>query len=132
MKAVIMAGGAGTRLRPLSCNRPKPMVGLFDKPVMEHIIELLRRNGITEIIATLQYKPEVIMEYFGDGQRFGVKISYQVEKQPLGTAGSVKACGDFSKNEDFLIISGDAVCDMDLTKVIAFPSNINRPTQPSY
>ncbi len=120
MKAVIMAGGAGTRLRPLSCGEPKPMVPLFDKPVMEYIIELLKKHGITNITVTLQYMPERVMDYFGNGSAFGVRLNYCVEKEPLGTAGSVRASGIGAGGEDFLVISGDAVCDMDLGACIAF------------
>ncbi len=120
MRAVIMAGGEGRRLRPLSILRPKPMVSLFDKPVMEHILELLKQNGITEICVTLRYLPKTVTDYFGDGARFGMVIEYRVEDEPLGTAGGVKACADFLGNEDFLIISGDAVCSFDLTKCCDF------------
>lgn len=119
MKAVIMAGGEGTRLRPLTCDKPKPMVTLFDKPVMEHIIDLLKRNGLTQIAVTLRYMPDEIVNYFGDGRDFGVKLSYFIEKTPLGTAGSVRGAEDFL-NEDFLVISGDCVCDMDLLAGIEF------------
>jgi len=120
MKAVIMAGGEGTRLRPLSLGRPKPMTPLFDKPVMEHIIDLLRRHQITEIAVTLQYMPRVVTDYFGDGAQFGVHLHYFVEQAPLGTAGSVKNCMSFLGDDDFLVISGDAVCDLDLSECIAF------------
>ncbi|MCD7948603.1 MAG: NTP transferase domain-containing protein [Oscillospiraceae bacterium] len=120
MKAVIMAGGEGTRLRPLSLGRPKPMTPLFDRPVMEHIISLLRRHGITDIAVTLQYMPRVVMDYFGDGSQHGVRLHYFVEEQPLGTAGSVKNCMPFLGEDDFLVISGDAVCDLDLSACIAF------------
>lgn len=120
LKAIIMAGGEGRRLRPISILRPKPMVSLFDKPVMEHILELLKQNGITEVCVTLRYLPQVVTEYFGDGERFGMKIEYRVEDEPLGTAGGVKACSNFLGGEDFLIISGDAVCNFDLTKCCDF------------
>lgn len=120
MKAVIMAGGEGSRLRPLSLGRPKPMVPLLDRPVMEHIITLLRRCGITDICVTLQYLPGAIMDYFGDGGPWGVHLHYFVEEQPLGTAGSVKNCMGHLGEDDFLVISGDAVCDLDLTEAIAF------------
>ncbi len=119
MKAVIMAGGEGTRLRPLSLGLPKPMTPLFDKPVMEHIIALLRRSGICEIAVTLHYMPQTVMDYFGDGTAFGVKLAYFVEQEPLGTAGSVKSCIDWLGEEDFLVISGDAVCGLDLKAAIA-------------
>lgn len=120
MKAVIMAGGEGTRLRPLSLGLPKPMTPLFDKPVMEHIIALLRRSGIVEIAVTLQYMPGVVMDYFGDGREQGVSLTYFVEHTPLGTAGSVKNCMDWVGEEDFLVISGDAVCGLDLKAAMGF------------
>ncbi len=114
MKAVILAGGAGTRLRPLSCHKPKPMVALLDKPVLEHIILYLRRFGITELCVTLQTMPYAVSDYFGDGAALGVHITYMLESTPLGTAGGVKACRDFIGDEDFLVVSGDAVLDLDL------------------
>lgn len=114
MKAIIMAGGEGTRLRPLTCNLPKPMVRLFDKPVMEHIENLLRKNGFDDICATLRFMPHEIESYF-EG-----RIRCVTEEEPLGTAGSVKNCEDFINGEDFLVISGDAVCDFDLRKAVSF------------
>ena len=114
MKAVIMAGGAGTRLRPLTCDIPKPMVSVLDKPMMEYIIELLKKHGIKEIAVTLQYLPQAIMSYFGNGEDFGVNIQYFIEETPLGTAGSVKNAKEFL-DETFIIISGDALTDMDLS-----------------
>lgn len=120
IKAIVMAGGNGTRLRPLTENCPKPMVKLLDKPVLEHIIDLLKKHDITEICVTLRYLPEEIKTYFGDGSRFGVSMTYRVETEPLGTAGGVKACADFTGGEDFLVISGDGVCDFDLRACIDF------------
>ena len=79
MKAVIMAGGEGTRLRPLSLGSPKPMTPLFDRPVMEHIITLLKKHGITDICVTLQYMPQTVTDYFDNGSELGVKLSYFVE-----------------------------------------------------
>lgn len=119
MKAVIMAGGEGTRLRPLTCNRPKPMVPVVNKPVMEHIIDLLKRHNLTDIAATLQYMPQLIKEYFHDGNEFGVSMRYYVEQTPLGTAGSVKNAEEFL-NDTFVVISGDALTDIDLGKAIEF------------
>jgi mannose-1-phosphate guanylyltransferase/phosphomannomutase len=119
MKAVIMAGGKGTRLRPLTVNTPKPMVPLLNRPCMEYTIDLLKRHGITEIAVTLQYLPEVIKNYFGDGSRFGVSITYFEETTPLGTAGSVKNCTEFL-DERFLVISGDTLTDIDLSAAIRF------------
>lgn len=118
MKAVVMAGGEGSRLRPLTINRPKPMVPLVDRPVIAHIIELLKRHGITDIIITVQYLANVIQDHFGDGSAFGVHIEYSVEEQPLGTAGSVRNASGML-TEPFLVISGDAVTDFDLTRIIA-------------
>lgn len=119
MKAVIMAGGQGSRLRPLTCNQPKPMVPVLNKPVMEYAIELLRKHGITEIAVTLQYLPNKIKEYFGDGSRWGVNLHYFEETLPLGTAGSVKNAEEFL-DETFLVISGDGITDYDLSKAINY------------
>lgn len=118
MKAIILAGGEGKRLKPVTGQLPKPMVPIIGKPVLERIIELLRYHGITEICATLKYNPQPITDYFGDGSRFGVHLTYSYEDQPLGTAGSVKKCWNFWQDEDFLVISGDAACDFDLTQFI--------------
>ena len=120
MKAVILAGGEGARLRPLSLGLPKPMTPLFDKPVMEHIIALLRRSGITQIGVTLRYMPQSIQSHFGDGSQLGVSLTYFVEPTPMGTAGGVKRCMSWLGEEDFLVISGDAVCDLDLKAAMAF------------
>lgn len=119
MKAVIMAGGEGTRLRPLTCSKPKPMVPVVNKPVMEHIIELLKRHGFRDIAVTLQYMPDLIREYFCDGESFGLRMRYYVEQKPLGTAGSVKNAESFL-DDTFLVISGDALTDIDLESAIAF------------
>ena len=114
MRAIVMAGGEGTRLKSVTGDRPKPMALLAGKPVLEHILALLRRNGITEACLTLRYRPEVIRDYFGDGSAFGMKLEYHVEAEPLGTAGGVRACAAWYGREDFLVISGDAACDFDL------------------
>ncbi|HEY5584883.1 MAG TPA: mannose-1-phosphate guanyltransferase [Ruminiclostridium sp.] len=119
MKAVIMAGGEGSRLRPLTCNRPKPMVPIVNKPVMEHIIELLKKYGIRDIAVTLQYMPEIIKDYFGDGSEFGVSLKYFTEDVPLGTAGSVKNAEEFL-DETFIVISGDALTDINLDEALEF------------
>jgi mannose-1-phosphate guanylyltransferase/phosphomannomutase len=121
MKAVIMAGGEGTRLRPLTSLRPKPMVPIVNQPVMEHIIGLVKHHGIVEVIATLAFMPRVIQDYFGEGEQWGVSIAYAVEETPLGTAGSVKnAASLLDGDEPFLVISGDALTDVDLSAVIDF------------
>lgn len=121
MKAVIMAGGEGTRLRPLTSMRPKPMVPIVNQPVMEHIVGLVKHHGISEIVATLAFMPAVIQDYFGAGEEWGVQINYAVEETPLGTAGSIKNAEHLiGKEEPFLVISGDAVTDIDLSELIAF------------
>jgi mannose-1-phosphate guanylyltransferase/phosphomannomutase len=118
-----MAGGEGTRLRPLTCDQPKPMVTVFDRPVMEYIISLLRKAGIYEIGVTLQYMPQLIMNYFKDGAEFGVRLSYFIEETPLGTAGSVKNAAAFL-DEDFLVISGDCMSDFNFKDAIEFHAGI--------
>src|SRR4051794_33135066 len=119
MKAVVMAGGEGTRLRPLTSNQPKPMVPIVGKPCMEHIVELLRDHGFDEVVVTLAFMPQAIRSYFGDGEALGVKIEYSVEDTPLGTAGSVKQA-EGALQETFLVISGDALCDVDLGALLDF------------
>jgi mannose-1-phosphate guanylyltransferase/phosphomannomutase len=119
MKAVIMAGGKGTRLRPLTCNHPKPMVSIVNRPMMEHIVYLLKRHKFEDVWVTLFYLGEAIENYFGDGHNFGLSLHYVTEETPLGTAGSVK---NIEKNldETFLVISGDALTDIDLEAAMRF------------
>lgn len=119
MKAVVMAGGEGTRLRPLTSKRPKPLVPVVNKPVMEHIIELLKSHGITSQVATLYFMPQAIKNYFGSGEDLGIDMSYAVEDSPLGTAGSVKNAEEYL-NETFIVISGDALTDLDITKAVEY------------
>jgi len=123
MKAVVMAGGEGTRLRPLTSHRPKPLAPVLNKPIMEHIILLLKEHGITEIVVTLHYLADEIEGYFGDGSDWGVKLHYSVEDTPLGTAGSVKQAEHHLKDDTFIIVSGDALTDIDVTKAIDFHRN---------
>ncbi|HVM57357.1 MAG TPA: sugar phosphate nucleotidyltransferase [Gaiellaceae bacterium] len=119
MKAVVMAGGEGTRLRPLTSNQPKPMVPIVGKPCMEHILELLKRHGLEDVIVTVAFLPQAIRSYFGSGESLGIDIAYSVEESPLGTAGSVRlAAGRL--DDTFLVISGDALCDVDLTRLVDF------------
>ncbi len=120
MKAVMLAGGEGSRLRPISCNRPKPMVRLFDKPVLEHSLLLLRRHDFCDITATLQFMPHCITDYFGDGSAWGVNLRYAVEEKALGTAGGVAAAMRGCQDDCLLVISGDAVCDFDLSAALAY------------
>lgn len=120
MKAVLMAGGEGSRLRPLTANRPKPLAPVGNRPIMHHIVDLLARHGVTEIVATLHYLAEDIRNYFGDGSDMGVRMHYSIEDTPLGTAGSVKQAEEHLKDETFFIVSGDALTDCDLTKALEF------------
>ena len=119
MKAVIMAGGFGTRLRPLTCNIPKPMVPMLNKPMMEHIVELLKKHGITDMISTLYYQPDVISSHFDDGHRLGISMQYLRAEADFGTAGSVRNARSFL-DQRFIIISGDVFTDFDLTAAIQF------------
>jgi mannose-1-phosphate guanylyltransferase/phosphomannomutase len=120
MRAVLMAGGSGTRLRPLTCDLPKPMVPILNRPIAEHIINLLKRHHITEVVATLHYLPDVMRDYFQDGSDFGVQMTYAVEEdQPLGTAGCVKNISELL-DDTFLVISGDSITDFDLSAAIEF------------
>ncbi|HVA28944.1 MAG TPA: NDP-sugar synthase, partial [Candidatus Baltobacteraceae bacterium] len=118
MRAVVMAGGEGSRLRPLTSRRPKPLAPIANRPVMHHIVDLLREDGITEIVATLHYLADEIEAYFGDGSAMGVSMHYVVEDTPLGTAGAVKMAQERLRDEPFVIISGDAMTDVDLGALI--------------
>ncbi len=117
MKAVIMAGGEGTRLRPLTSNAPKPMMPLVNEPMMEHIVRLLKQHGFEEIVVTVAFMANTIRSYFGDGSDFGVRMVYATEETPLGTAGSVRNAID-ELDEPFLVISGDVLTDVDLTAIV--------------
>ena len=114
-----MAGGEGTRLRPQTSNLPKPMLPLVGRPMMEHIISLLRRHGITDIVVTVAFLPNAIRSYFGNGSELGVRMVYATEETPLGTAGSVRNARD-ELTERFLVISGDVLTDINLTSLIEF------------
>lgn len=120
MKAVVMAGGEGSRLRPITANRPKPLVPIGNEPIMEHIVRLLKSHGVTEVVTTLHYLADEIQGYFDEGADFGVDMHYSIEDTPLGTAGSVKKAEEYLQNETFFIISGDALTDCDLTKALEF------------
>src|SRR4051794_13933082 len=119
MKAVIMAGGGGTRLRPLTPNPPKPMLPLVNKPMMEHIVDLLAQHGFDEIVVTVAFMANAIRNYFGDGSEFGVNMVYATEESPLGTAGSVRNAMEHL-TERFLVISGDVLTDVDLSAIVEF------------
>ena len=123
MKAVVMAGGEGSRLRPLTLARPKPMLPVVNRPVLGHILYLLKQHGIIDVVMTLQYLAAQIQDYFGDGKALGMNIEYVIEESPLGTAGSVKnAEALLTDDEPFLVISGDALTDFDLTASDPLPS----------
>jgi mannose-1-phosphate guanylyltransferase/phosphomannomutase len=121
LKAVIMAGGFGTRIHPLTISLPKPMIPLINRPIMEHIVSLLKHNGITDLVLLLFHQPEIIKKYFGDGSEFGVRITYVTPLEDYGTAGAVKAAARHL-DERFMIISGDLLTDFDLAQVIDFHS----------
>jgi mannose-1-phosphate guanylyltransferase/phosphomannomutase len=119
VKAVVMAGGQGTRLRPLTSNQPKPMVPVVNKPTIQHILELVQRHGINEVVMTLAFLPRLIRNQFGDGSSLGMRIDYTVEETPAGTAGSIRLAKDLL-DDTFLVISGDALTDFDLTSLVTF------------
>lgn len=119
MKAMILAAGEGTRLRPLTLERPKPMLPIGGKPLLEHIIDLLKRHGIREIAINLCYKPQAVIGYFGDGRRFGVEITYSIESPILGTAGAVKKLQDYF-DKTFIVVYGDLLTDLDITSLVEY------------
>lgn len=119
MKAIILAGGEGRRLRPLTDKLPKPMLPVMNQPLIVHIFSLLKRHNITEIAICLGYKGEIIREYCKDGEDFGVTITYFQESEPLGTAGAIKKTASFL-NEDCVVVSGDVLSDVNLTSAIHF------------
>ena len=120
IRAMVMAAGAGTRLRPLTNDLPKPMVPIANRPVLEYTVENLRRHGITDIIFNLHSYPELIRDHFGDGSRFGVSISYSHEPKLLGTAGGVKKVEWFLKDNTFLVLSGDGLTTVNVTRLLRF------------
>jgi mannose-1-phosphate guanylyltransferase/phosphomannomutase len=120
MKAVVMAGGEGTRLRPMTASMPKPLLPIVNKPIMEHVLRLLQRHGITETVVTVQFLASLVRNYFGDGEELGMVLHYASEDAPLGTAGSVKNAEHLLDDGTFLVISGDALTDFDLTDLVKF------------
>ncbi|MER7809789.1 MULTISPECIES: mannose-1-phosphate guanyltransferase [Streptomyces] len=120
MKAVVMAGGEGTRLRPMTSSMPKPLLPVANRPIMEHVLRLLKRHGLNETVVTVQFLASLVKNYFGDGEELGMELTYANEEKPLGTAGSVKNAEEALKDDTFLVISGDALTDFDLTDLIAF------------
>ncbi|MBQ6539873.1 MAG: NTP transferase domain-containing protein [Oscillospiraceae bacterium] len=118
MKAIIMAGGFGTRLMPLTAEKPKPMIKIIDRPVIRYTLELLKKHGISDVCVTLGYLPDVIRDYLTENDGFGLNVSFVTEDTPMGTAGSVGMCREFLGSDGFIVISGDAVCDFDLTACV--------------
>jgi mannose-1-phosphate guanylyltransferase/phosphomannomutase len=114
-----MAGGEGTRLRPMTANQPKPLLPVVNRPIMEHVLRLLKRHGFDETVVTVQFLASLVRTYFGDGEELGMHLSYATEETPLGTAGSVKNAEDALRDDSFLVISGDALTDIDLGAVVA-------------
>jgi len=125
MKAVVMAGGFGTRIQPLTNSRPKPMLPIINKPMMEHTMMTLKDLGITEFIVLLYFKPEIIQDYFGDGSDFGIKITYVVPDDDYGTAGAVKLAQEHIGDDNFIIISGDLVTDFNFKKIFDYHKSKN-------
>ncbi|MBS4025288.1 MAG: NDP-sugar synthase [Clostridia bacterium] len=120
MKAMIMAAGVGSRLMPLTATMPKPMVPILGKPVMEHGVNLLKQHGVTQIISNLHYLPDVIRSYFANGQAFGVEMDYSYEETLMGTAGGVKNNQYFLETDTFVILSGDALTDINLSAMYEY------------
>lgn len=125
MQAVIMAGGFGTRLRPLTSIIPKPMVPVANKPMMEHVVRLLKKYDIEDLIVLLFYQHEFITKYFGNGEKFGVNIKYLLPEGDYGTCGAVGFARDYIKDDDFIVISADIITDFDLQKLIKFHKDKN-------
>lgn len=120
MKAVVMAGGEGTRLRPMTSSMPKPLLPVVNRPIMEHVLRLLKRHGLSETVVTVQFLASLVRNYFGDGEELGMELTYANEEKPLGTAGSVKNAEEALRDDSFLVISGDALTDFDLSDLIRF------------
>ncbi len=115
-----MAGGEGTRLRPMTANQPKPLLPVVNRPIMEHVLRLLKRHGFDETVVTVQFLAALVRNYFGDGAELGMHLSYATEETPLGTAGSVKNAEAALRDAPFVVISGDALTDIDLTDMVRF------------
>ena len=117
MKAVIIAGGLGTRLRPLTNNTPKPMLPIGEKPILEHLVNWTKKGGIKSVILCVSYLKESIEDYFGDGEKFGVKIEYAISKKQLATAGQLKTAEKFI-DDDFVCMYGDSIFNFSLRSMI--------------
>jgi mannose-1-phosphate guanylyltransferase/phosphomannomutase len=120
MKGIIIAGGAGTRLRPLTYTRPKPLIPVVNRPFLEYQVALLKRHGIDEIIFCTNYMADKIAGHFGDGSAFGVSMRYAIEEQPLGTAGAIKNAQNIAGRDTVVVLNGDVLTDFDISSVIQF------------
>ncbi len=120
MKAVILVGGKGTRLRPITYVNPKPMLPLVNRPFMHHFISWLKSHGIEDIIFSMGYLPSIFKQYFGNGSKFGVDITYVVESRPLGTCGAVKNAQKHLDGQAFMVFNGDILTSLDLTAMAAY------------
>ena len=120
MKALILAAGEGTRMRPLTLDKPKPMLPVAGIPLLEHILLWLRKHGVDQVAINLNYRPEAITGYLGDGSRWGVEITYSYEDPILGTAGAAKKLEDYFEDGPFVIVYGDVLTDMDLMRLLRF------------
>lgn len=120
LKAMVLAAGAGTRLRPLTYETPKPMMPIVNRPVLHHVLDNLARHGVRDVVMNVHMHPEQVTRYCGDGSRWGLRVRYSSEKKLLGTAGAVKKVENFLKGGPFLIMSGDGLSDVDLSALWAF------------
>lgn len=119
MRAVILVGGEGTRMRPLTCHIPKPMLPVVNRPFLEHMLDYLKRYGVSDVVLSMCYRPDVIQAHFGDGRDFGVRLAYAVEQTPLGTAGAVKNA-EQHVNDTCFVFNGDILTDLDLQAMLEF------------
>nr|CAA9223476.1 Glucose-1-phosphate thymidylyltransferase [uncultured Armatimonadetes bacterium] len=120
MKGIIIAGGAGTRLRPLTYTRPKPLIPVVNRPFLEYQVALLKRHGIDEIIFCTNYMADKIQGHFGDGSRFGVSMRYAIEEQPLGTAGAIRNAQSIAGRDTVVVLNGDVLTDFDIASIVRF------------
>lgn len=120
MKGIIIAGGAGTRLRPLTYVRPKPLIPVVNRPFLEYQVALLKKHGITEIIFCTNYLADKIEGHFGDGSNFGVKMRYAIEDKPLGTAGAIRNAQEIAGRDTFVVLNGDVLTDFDISSIVRF------------
>lgn len=120
MKGIIIAGGAGTRLRPLTYTRPKPLIPVVNRPFLEYQVAHLKRHGIDEIIFCTNYMADKIADHFGDGSRFGVSMRYAIEEKPLGTAGAIRNAQSLAGRDTVVVLNGDVLTDFDISSIVRF------------